>query len=238
MSKLGQLIKGEIIRLVKYKIIVFGVLASLIWVVIIALSDVETTLTLVPFLVLMDAGLMSTILLGASFFYEKQEGTMQTILVSPVSMWAILLAKIVTMVLMATISFILVVCAALIFHDFPVDVVRLFLSSIIVVISHTAIGFVLTLTARDYMQLLIRTMGMMLVFFLPVLLIALEIIPQSFEFILFISPAYSGQLLFESALHDVETWKMILSCGYLIAIPSLLYPLYISRRYRAVAMEG
>ncbi|MBU1145475.1 MAG: ABC transporter permease [Firmicutes bacterium] len=238
MNKLWHLIKGELFRLVKYKILFFGVLVSAIWVIIIGFSDIETVKMLLPFLVLMDAGLMSIILLAASFYLEKQEGTMNALLVSPVSLLWVLIAKIVSTIVVGTISFVLVVGAALIFHEIELNVLLLFFYMVIIILSHTAIGFVITLNAKDFMGMLVRYMGLMLLFFLPVLLVALEIIPTSIDFIVLLSPSYAGQYLFKSALAEGETWKTIASILYLILIPSLLYPLVVYKRFVKVAIEG
>ena len=70
MNKLWWLIQGELVRLVKYKIIYFGVAVSLIWILVIAFQDANQARQMLPLLVVTDAGMMSVILLGTSFYYE------------------------------------------------------------------------------------------------------------------------------------------------------------------------
>ncbi|MDD3112790.1 MAG: ABC transporter permease [Candidatus Izemoplasmatales bacterium] len=238
MNKLGHLLLGELHRLLKYKILIFSIAVSLIWVVIIALTDENTAKTFVPYLVLMDAGLMSILLLSASFFFEKQEGSMQGIMVTPISLKVILLAKVISMILVALISFVLVVGSALIFHDFPIAVGELFLSTLLVVTSHTAIGYVLTLYSRDFMQTLTRVMLIMFLYLVPLILIPLEIVTEKWDFIFFIIPTYSSQVLFQGTIGSVPIWKSLVASGYLLLIPALLYPFIIFKRYEVVAMEG
>jgi hypothetical protein len=72
------LLLGELIRLWKYKILLFGVLVSLIWVLIVSLVSKTEALSLMPMLLVLDTGMMVIILLASSYYYEKQEGTIKT----------------------------------------------------------------------------------------------------------------------------------------------------------------
>lgn len=238
MNKLLHLIQGEILRLWKYKILFFGILVSFIWVVIIYFTDQATALSLAPTLVLLDAGLMSIILLSSSYFLEKQEGTIHALLVSPVPLYYVLIAKIVSAIVMAFISLFIVVGSILIFYGNVISFLPLIFYTIIVVLAHTAIGFLLILHANDFMQMLIRYMGIAVLFILPLLLISLDIIPSNLEFLALLSPSYSGQILFESTIKTIETWKIIFSILWLIIIPLLLYPVFVYKRFVKVAIEG
>ncbi len=225
--------------MLRYKIVFFSVLVSAIWGLIIALTDNDAALSLVPFLVLMDAGLMSIILMGSSYFLEKQEGTMNSLLVSPVAIVNVLLAKIISALFMALLSFIIVIGAAYIFHDFSASVLLLLLYTVLVVLSHTAIGYVITLYSKDFMQMLVRYIGMVIIFIVPMLLVGLNIIPKSLDFVVLISPTYSGQILFLSTVNQtIETWKIIIAALYLVFITATLYPLVVFKKFQQVALEG
>jgi hypothetical protein len=73
MSKVFLLLKAEITRLIKYKIILFGLLVTLIWLVLLSVVNKEEAKTLLPQLLVFDTGLMTIILLASSYFFEKQE---------------------------------------------------------------------------------------------------------------------------------------------------------------------
>jgi len=238
MTKLWQLIKGEILRLFRYKIVFFSVLVSLIWILIIALSDNEAAIALVPFLVLMDAAMMSIILLGSSFFLEKQEGTMQSLLVTPVTLVSVLVAKIISALFMTLLSFLIVIGSTYIFHDFHAPVLLLLLYTLLVVMSHTALGYVITLFSRDFMQMLFRYMGIFLLFLIPMVLVLIDVIPQDYDFLVLLSPTYSGQILFQSTIITVEPWKVVFASIYLFLIAITLYPTVVFRKFQKVALEG
>ncbi|MBU0997370.1 MAG: ABC transporter permease [Firmicutes bacterium] len=238
MNKMLHLIKGEILRLVRYKIIFFAVLVSAIWVIIIALSDEATALALGPSLILMDAGLMSVILLGSSFFLEQQEGTLHALLVTPVQLYKVLIAKICSAMFMGFLSLIIVAGSILIFHGPMISILPIIFYTFLVILTHTAIGFLLILHSRDFMAMLVKYMGMVLLFMLPVLLVAVNVVPDEYEFLTLLSPSYAGQVLFQSTVKTVETWKVIFSVSYLALIPGLLYPLLVYKQFVKVAIEG
>lgn len=229
---------GEIKRLIKYKIFFFGILVSMIWAVIIALADLEAVLGLMPFLVLMDAGMMSIILLGASFYYEKQEGTMQSIIVTPIRLSTHILVKVLAMVTMGLISFVVVIGTSLIFHNFSIQLLPFALYVVVAVSAHSAIGYVLILYSRDFLAMLVKYMGVVIIFMLPMLLVQLDVISGNVEFIGLLSPTYAAQILFQSTIATKDPWTIVFSLCYLALIPAVLYPLVIMKRYEIVAMEG
>jgi hypothetical protein len=81
-------------------------------------------------------------------------------------------------------------------------------------------------------------MGLAILFFLPTLLVALDLLQGNLEFIALLSPTYAAQTLFSSTLVDINIWMVLGSILYLLVIPAVLYPLLIFKRYEIVAMEG
>jgi fluoroquinolone transport system permease protein len=238
MKMLGFLFAGEIRRLFKYKIIFFSFLVSAIWVAIIALSDPATAEGLAPTLIVTDAGMMSIVLLGASFFFEKQEETLKTLLVTPAPVWAILLAKVASAMAAGLVSMVLVAGSAWLIHGVAVNFLLLGLYVLVIVAGNTAIGYVMILVSRDFMSMLVKFAGLMIAFYVPSLLVPLGIIPAEFDFVGILSPVYAGSLLIQSLYQPVETWKLLLALLFLAGIAAALYPSFIYRRFQKVAIEG
>ena len=239
MNNLINLIKGEMIRLIKYKIFYAGLVVSLIWVFIIGLSEKEAILELIPALLLMDAGLMSIILLSASFFLEKQEGTIKSVLVAPVKLSELLIAKIIASVITALISTILVVATAIIVHKLEINLFLLFIYILIVVISHVAIGLVITLFSKDFGGMLGLYMLYALIGLLPSVFFIVGIIPESLNDFLLISPTYAAQMLLNSIfVEGTKLYLIVIALGYLAIISVLLYLGVIYKKYKKYAIGG
>lgn len=238
MKRFLHLVKGELVRLVKYKIIFFGILVSFIWVLIIYFTDEQTAISLAPSLVLMDAGLMSIILLGSGYFLEKQEGTLHAMLVSPMKLSWILAAKVISAIVVALISLFIVVGSVLIIYGNVLHFLPMLFYMIIVVLAHTSIGYWMALHANDFMQMLVRYMGLALLLVSPILFMGLGMIPSGLEFIVYLSPSYAGQTLFESTFKEVDTWRMLLSFAVLVILPLVVYPVFVYKQFCKVAVEG
>ncbi|PKL01596.1 MAG: hypothetical protein CVV56_01020 [Tenericutes bacterium HGW-Tenericutes-1] len=238
MSSLLHLIKGEIIRLFKYKIIFFGILVSLIWLLVIGFQTPEQAQAIIPLLIVTDSGLMAIILIGASFYFEKQENTVKSLLVSPVSLVQVLIAKVVSAIFTAFISLIIVVGFAIIFHGLEVQILKLFVYILAVVISHTAIGYILILRSKDFMAMLVKYAGLMLLFYTPTLLISLEIVGSNLEILAFISPSYSGEFLIQSSFVKLDVVKQLIAYVYLMVLGMGIYVGYVYKKFKKVAIEG
>lgn len=238
MSSLLHLVKGEIIRLFKYKIIFFGILVSLIWLLVIGFQTPEQAQSIIPLLIVTDSGLMAIILIGASFYFEKQENTVKSLLVSPVSLVQVLIAKVISAIFTAFISLIIVVGFAIVFHGLEVQILKLLLYILAVVISHTAIGYILILRSKDFMSMLVKYAGLMLLFYTPTLLLALEIIGNDLEIFALISPSYSGEFLIKSSFVELDVLKQIVAFGYLMVLGLGIYFGYVYKKFKKVAIEG
>lgn len=238
MRRFARLWWGEIVRLAKYKVLFFGLLVSAIWVVILVLSDAATAEALIPTLVGMDAGMMSMLLLGSMFYFEKQEGTVHTLLVTPVSVGEILAAKVGASMAAGVLSMFLVAGSAWIVHGIAVNLILMSLYDVIVVAGNTAIGYLLILSSKEFMGMLLKMMGVVLLMYVPVVLVALGILGEDALFVALLSPTYAGSFLFESLYSAKETWMVVFSLGYLGAIAGLLYPFVIRPRYARIAVEG
>lgn len=94
MNSFITLFSGELNRMRKYNILAAGIFVALLWVGVLFFTDIEDITSMVPLIVFIDATSMSMVLIGATMFYEKQEGTIKTLLVSPIGKSEYILAKI------------------------------------------------------------------------------------------------------------------------------------------------
>jgi len=237
MNSLLHLLKGELIRLVKYKIIFFGILVSIIWILVLAFQTPEQAVALIPLMVATDSGLMAIVLIGAGYYFEKQENTIKSVLVSPVSMAQVLIAKILSAVATALISAVLVVGSNIIIHGIDVAIVKLLLFMFAVVISHTAIGYVVILRSSDFLSMLVKYSGLVILFYVPTLLMALGIIGEEWNLLALLSPTYAGEYLIASAFAAKDTLETVLAFMYLLILGFGIYAGYVYHKFKKNAIE-
>ena len=85
MRSLTRLIAGELQRLVRYKILPVSLATAVLWIALFWFLSPKEAVEIAPLLMLVDAAVMSILLLGASHHLEKQEGTIRTMMVMPIS---------------------------------------------------------------------------------------------------------------------------------------------------------
>ncbi|MFA5235493.1 MAG: ABC transporter permease [Bacilli bacterium] len=232
------LLKGEVVRLFKYKIMWFGITLSLIWVLILSLSAETEAKALMPFLLVMDTGMMSIILLASSFYYEKQENTIKSLFVAPVSITQLLSAKIVASLLSGIISMALVGVAMALVHGVFINYGLALIYVILSTVAHVALGYIIVFYSVDFMSFLMKYMGLAVLLMVPVLLVLLGIIDDGNMYLAFLSPSFAAQYLIESVFVAKDGWFIALGIAVLAAFPSVLYPLVVYPKFKAYAIRG
>ncbi|MFA5006792.1 MAG: ABC transporter permease [Candidatus Izemoplasmatales bacterium] len=238
MNNFFRLLKGEFLRLVKYRIVLFGLIVSAIWVLILALSAKAEAEMLFPYLVTMDTGMMSIVLLGASYYFERQEGTLKTLLVAPVTVTEVLAAKVFAAILTGILSSVVIMLAGWIVHGMTVNVLGILFYTILAVFAHTALGFVLALASKDFMSFLLRYMGLVILFVVPMFLVPLGLLEGGWRYLGMLSPMYATEVLIGSLFETAETAELVVSAVWLFVLGGTVYPFIVYRRFRAKAIEG
>ncbi|SHJ98333.1 ABC-2 family transporter protein [Anaerobranca californiensis DSM 14826] len=93
MTNFPYLLIGEIKRMQKYHIIGASILVALIWVAVLHFTGIENVDTIFPLLLFIDGTLMSMLMVGVTMFFEKGEGTLKTLLITPISKYEYILSK-------------------------------------------------------------------------------------------------------------------------------------------------
>lgn len=237
MNKFFALIKGEVIRLWRYQITLFGLMVSAIWIILLAVVSKEEANALLPQLIVLDSGLMAIILLGAAYFYEKQEGTMKAVLVSPTSPAVLLSAKIIGTLMGNLLSVFLMWLTMLIVHQSVFPIIAALGLVILITLTHLSIGYVLIYWSKDFMDLLLKYTFVVLVLFVPTILVSLDVLTDGYENLAYLSPTYSGQILI-SQLWNTGTESILAAWILTIVYPLGLFPFYILPQFRKEAIRA
>jgi fluoroquinolone transport system permease protein len=237
MNTFFALIKGEVIRLWRYQITLFGLIVSGIWIILLAVVSKEEANALLPQLIVLDSGLMAIILLGASYFYEKQEGTMKAMLVSPTSPSILLTAKIIGTLMGNLLSVVLMWLTMVIIHQSFFLLLPALGLVMMITITHISIGYVLIYWSKDFMDLLLKYTFVVLILFVPTILVSLNILTDGLENLAYLSPTYSGQILI-AQLWTSSTSSITVAWLLTILYPLVLFPFYILPQFRKEAIRA
>lgn len=238
MHNLSLLIRGEFERMIKYKILQISLVVTVLWLIMLWMIGSEEAVTFVPLFIFMDASMMSVLMIGANLFYEKQENTLKTLLITPSTLPAIIFSKVIGSVYLALQSTIILAVSAMILFGLEVKLIPLILFITLIATLHTMIGFMFSMYAKDFNGLLGLMIAYMVFFAFPSIFYALGVIEGFLEMVLLISPTHSSLLLIDyTMMKDVDLWIRIFGIVYMSIATVLLtvcvvYPNYMKDAVR------
>ncbi|HHU78398.1 MAG TPA: ABC transporter permease [Clostridiales bacterium] len=239
MSILIKLAMGELKRLVRYKILPVSLATAIIWIVFFLFLSETEALEIAPLLIIVDAAAMSILLLGASHHLEKQEGTIRTMMVMPVSLGQILTAKTAASMVLALESAVVTSAALFFIHGITFNYGLLLLFVAIAGAAHAAIGFFISLRSRDFTYMLVLLMAYMFLFTIPSFLLNLGLIDVKYEWLLMLSPSHSASRLIISAVTgDFDLVLTTAGCLYLILLTAVLFKFTVYPMFKDNAARG
>jgi fluoroquinolone transport system permease protein len=241
-NRLFLLIKGELLRLHKYNVTAISVLIAFIWGVVLFFVDLDIFNALLPFLILVDATMMSIMYIGSVMFFEKKESTLSTILVTPVKNSEIILSKILANTIHNLISSSLIIIVFVILKDVKLNYFLMFLAILLVTAFFTGMGLLLSYFQKDFTTMLTNLMILMFIFLLPSALYEFNVLKADiWEYILLINPIQAAQEMIRLGFRGQEMdWKYLYSLGYIVIGGLASYKFLILPKFSdyAVSISG
>lgn len=242
VSRLKQLILGELLRLHKYNVIFISVFIALVWGIILYFVDSNIFDVLLPLLILVDSTMMSFMYIGSVMFFEKKESTLSSILVTPVKNEEIVLSKIFANTLHNLLSTSLVIIAFVFIKQVELRYILIFFSIIVITSLFTGLGLLFSYYQKDFTTMLMNIMILAFLLLIPSALFAFGIISGKFwEYILLINPIQAAQELINGGFKEYEiTWKYYFSLAYLLVGLITTYKYLIIPKFQkyAVSISG
>lgn len=224
MNNFGVLLKGELERMQKYHIIGASVLVSFIWIAVMHFTAIDNVDFIFPLLLFVDATMMAMLMVGVTMFFEKSEGTLKTLLVSPINKFEFILAKTFANVSSSLLSLILLYAYARIFKDLSVNVIGIFAAVLLIAFFHALLGFIIMYNTKDFTSLLMGVMAYSFALMIPVILNEIGVLTGDLvDKVLLILPAKAASTLLFATTGVGSTWETLFSAIYLIIASGVLF---------------
>ena len=226
MSKFNNLLKGELQRLIKYKVLPVSIFVALIWFLfLIFIENDEIFIELLPMIIMLDTTLMSILYTGATLFFEKSESTASTLLVTPVKHGDLILAKALAGVIQTVFSTGLIILAFFIIKHIEINLWVLIFILVFSTFFHTLLGFVATYLTKDFTSLLVIVMIYSIALMVPTVLNELDLVFKGdvWSYLLLLTPVKVSIVVAGVAFGasiDTQFW---ISVAYLMIGSYLLY---------------
>ena len=241
-NRLLYLIKGELLRLVKYRVVTISFLLALLWGIILFFVDLEIFEVVLPMIVLIDATMMSMMYIGSVMFFEKKESTMSSMLVTPSKNSELILSKILANTIHNFFSSALIIAVFVIIKDVQVNYFLIIIGIILVTLFHTTLGLFLSYYQKDFTSLLMTVMTFSFVFLIPTILVSVNVFKgEAWDYILLINPVHSASIIISNSfLPNQLDWQFYLSLAYLLVLGIVMYRFLVLPKFKnyAVSISG
>lgn len=209
MISLLALLQGEFERLKKYHILTASLVVPFFILGILYLINLRDVSFFFPFFIFLDISPMSILLVGVTCFYEKQEGALKSILISPIEKSSYVFAKIFSVILLNLLSLLILFFLTSIFKELNLSLLSLILSVTLITFFHATVGFLLTYRSKTFTDLLINTIKFTFIFFIPVALEQFNLIThQGLKNLLYLLPTKASLILLNASL-EASTWHIV-----------------------------
>ncbi len=236
MPNLMVLLAGELQRLQRYNIITASIVVALLWIGVLYLTELPDITFIFPLLIFVDVTSMAILMIGVTIFFEKQEGSLHTLLVTPISKYDYLLTKSIVTVMSSVITLIILYLYVYFFKTINLNFFSLLGSVILIAFFHSLVGFLLTYKSRDFTGLLINMMKYLFVFMIPTLLEHIQVVQNDLlEVILYIAPTKAAMVLLYASAGQTELWEIVYGLSYM-GLGSVILFIFVIKRFNQFAV--
>ncbi len=240
MSRLMILIKGELTRLTKYHVTTISFVVAIIWFLLLYfLDDQDLLMQMLPFVVVIDATMMSIIFIGSVMFFEKTESTFSTMLVTPVSNEELILSKAIANTVHSMFSSVLVMVVFFLVKQIQIEWLILLPTLALTIYMHSLLGFVFSFHSKDFTTLLVNVMIYSFILTIPVILHYFDLILKAdiWDTLLLIIPTQASIKIIEVGFGAAIDYKWVVSVVLLLLYATLGYYFYIKPKFKSYAVK-
>ena len=234
MYNFRTLLAGELQRMLKYHILTASVLVAFFWIGALHLLETGDISYFFSLIVFFDVVSMSIVMVGVTIFFEKQEGVLQSIFVSPISKDEFISAKTTGNLLQNLITILIVYFYALLFQNININLAGLLGAILLIGLFHSLVGFLIIYYCRDFTELLVNMAAYFLIFTIPIILEFMGVLGTLATNLLYLLPTKASAVLMEGVIGQAQTRELMLSVFYLI-IGSLILGYFVRRKFKIFA---
>lgn len=240
MNKLAILTKGELSRLTKYHVTTVSFLVATVWFLLLFfLDDKDMLMEMLPFVIIIDATMMSIIFIGSVMFFEKTESTFSTMLVTPVTNQELILSKAISNTIHSMFSSTLIILVFFFVKNIEVTWYIIIPGLALSIFMHSLLGFVFSFHSKDFTTLLVNVMIYSFVITIPVILHYFNLILKAdiWDTILLIVPTQAAIKLIEAGFGLALDYKFFISIIVLLLYTILGYHFYVKPKFKEYAVK-
>lgn len=237
MGRILFLIAGDFQRTIKYNILAATFFVTIIWAGVLHFTEIKDVTSFFPLLVFIDVTSMAVLFVGVSMFFEKQEGSIKSILISPVSKFEYIISKALVNMFLNVLVLILLYIYAVLFKEIDINIIGLTASVMLVSFLHSMIGFIITYYSKSFTDVLMGMMKYSLITMTPVLLEYMGIIKSDIlKYIIKVLPTKASLDLLTAGPEQLSTATVTFNVVFLVVLCGFLY-FVVSKKFDEFAVK-
>ena len=235
-----SLIGGELQRLTKYHVTTISFLVTVMWFLLLYfIPDSDILAMLLPFVLIIDATMMSIIFIGSIMFFEKTESTFSTMLVTPATNQELILSKAIANTIHMFISSMAIVVVFYFVKDVEINWLWVIIALLLTIFFHSLLGFVFSFHSKDFTTMLVNVMIYNFLFTIPAVLNFFDVFfkGEIWEHILLITPVQSSIKLIQLGFGEGFALKSVIALSVIIFGLILGYRYYVLPKFKTYAVK-
>ncbi len=239
LSRLFALVKGELSRLNKYGVTSVSFLVAILWGIILYFVEGDAFAVMLPFILLLDATVMSIMYIGSVMFFEKTESTISSLLVTPSTSSELVLSKVLANTIHNLLSSALIVVAFVLLKNVELNYFIMIVGIVLSTAFFTTIGLYLAYFQKNFTGMLVNIMVISFVLLVPTALYELGVLTgDAWQYILLINPMQAAAELINGGFVAYEFgWIYYISLGYLVIGLVFVYRLLVLPKFHDYAIK-
>ncbi len=239
MNSILTLLKGELQRAVKYKITASSIIIAFIFIGILYLIEAKDLTFIFPLFVFIDITMLAMLYMGAVMMFEKHEKTLVSIMVTPINKKDYFISKILANIISGSISVLIIYTYAVLFKEINRGLLGLVGSIILISFFHSMLGFVFSLYAKDFADLLVKMTAYFLLAAIPIIFDEIGLITNNIiQNILYLLPTKTSMILIQATTGVFELSEVLYAIVYMLILGMGLLYFNISKFKGFIAKES
>lgn len=219
MKNFAEIMKNDFKNFMRYNIFHIVLILSILFAAIMAFFPQIDSLIFVY----ITAFILPVILFSISIYIESEEKTVLPLALCDCNSLCIIMSKILSSLILLLMPLVLYILVMAFILNMTYSIILFILIYILSVVMHVTIGIVLAIISKSTSIMSISYLAYIVIFSVMPIFYSEGLIPEFFQYVLIISPAYLSGVLFQDVIYGY-----IFSPNWLIVLAVVLQIIYIT----------
>ena len=223
MQKLFNLVKWDIKFQSNNGLYIAGSVLTLVWIFVIILFPPESMSYVIPIIVLSDVGTMGMLFIAAIVFFEKGQGSIKALIVTPVKPKTYIQAKVISLLCFVLLATFFVIIAPTMIKGVSISLFFYPIAVILIATPYILLGFILSAYFKSFTDFIFPMGLVFMILNLPLLYLFEIKSLEPFRWLIYILPSHGMVILLKGMFEPQKALDLIYAVLYNMIVIRWLY---------------